>query len=225
MSGKLLLIYICNFHVLSHLLLIYICKLHWCWLRRSGDLRAYLLLLSLGEICQHRINDVGVFLRSVVLLYGGCVGRLCLYYQRYTYLRGHPGSWWPLLAQAVHRVLCVLHHGFSDGDDRTVCWLQCDQPGRVCGIAWSFRSATGLRRRKFPVLHRRHQVSQSSVLHPFQAMRLSPTKDNASTQDSSKTIHDLCVRPGTPSFLSSLTPFSPKLSQLNPKMYPKTVTI
>ena len=29
MSGKLLLIYICNFHVLNHLLLIYICKLHW----------------------------------------------------------------------------------------------------------------------------------------------------------------------------------------------------
>ena len=29
MSGKLLLIYICNFHVLSHLLLIHICKLHW----------------------------------------------------------------------------------------------------------------------------------------------------------------------------------------------------
>ena len=28
-AGKLLLIYICNFHVLSHLLLIYICKLHW----------------------------------------------------------------------------------------------------------------------------------------------------------------------------------------------------
>ena len=27
--GKLLLIYICNFHVLSYLLLIYICKLHW----------------------------------------------------------------------------------------------------------------------------------------------------------------------------------------------------
>ena len=24
------MIYICNFHVLSHLLLIYICKLHWC---------------------------------------------------------------------------------------------------------------------------------------------------------------------------------------------------
>ena len=29
MSGKFLLIYICNFHVLSNLLLIYICKLHW----------------------------------------------------------------------------------------------------------------------------------------------------------------------------------------------------
>ena len=28
-KGKLLLIYICNFHVLSNLLLIYICKLHW----------------------------------------------------------------------------------------------------------------------------------------------------------------------------------------------------
>ena len=27
--GKLLLIYICNFHVLNHLLLIFICKLHW----------------------------------------------------------------------------------------------------------------------------------------------------------------------------------------------------
>ena len=29
MSGKFLLINICNFHVLSQLLLIYICKLHW----------------------------------------------------------------------------------------------------------------------------------------------------------------------------------------------------
>ena len=28
-SGNSLLIYICNFHVLSNLLLIYICKLHW----------------------------------------------------------------------------------------------------------------------------------------------------------------------------------------------------
>ena len=28
-TGKLLLTYICNFHVLSNLLLIYICKFHW----------------------------------------------------------------------------------------------------------------------------------------------------------------------------------------------------
>ena len=28
-EGKSLLIYICNFHVISNLLLIYICKLHW----------------------------------------------------------------------------------------------------------------------------------------------------------------------------------------------------
>ena len=28
-EGNFLLIYICNFHVLSNLLLIYICKLHW----------------------------------------------------------------------------------------------------------------------------------------------------------------------------------------------------
>ena len=28
-AGNFLMIYICNFHVLSHLLLIYICKLHW----------------------------------------------------------------------------------------------------------------------------------------------------------------------------------------------------
>ena len=28
-EGESLLIYICNFHDLSHLLLIYMCKLHW----------------------------------------------------------------------------------------------------------------------------------------------------------------------------------------------------
>ena len=28
-AGNFLLIYICNFHVLSNLLLIYVCKLHW----------------------------------------------------------------------------------------------------------------------------------------------------------------------------------------------------
>jgi hypothetical protein len=29
LAGESLLIYICNFHVLSHLLLNYMCKLHW----------------------------------------------------------------------------------------------------------------------------------------------------------------------------------------------------
>ena len=32
-QGNLLLIYICIFHILSHLLLIYICKLHWNFFR------------------------------------------------------------------------------------------------------------------------------------------------------------------------------------------------
>ena len=40
-EGKLLLIYMCNFHVLSRLLLIYICKLHWIcsWSERSSSCR------------------------------------------------------------------------------------------------------------------------------------------------------------------------------------------
>ena len=41
MSGEFLMIYICNFHVLSNLLLIYICKLHWILkgIVRREDLR------------------------------------------------------------------------------------------------------------------------------------------------------------------------------------------
>ena len=35
--GKFLLIYICNFHVLSHLLFIYICKLHWNHHHQTGS--------------------------------------------------------------------------------------------------------------------------------------------------------------------------------------------
>jgi hypothetical protein len=35
-DGKLLMIYIYNFHVLSHLLLIYMCKLHWNLNRNQG---------------------------------------------------------------------------------------------------------------------------------------------------------------------------------------------
>ena len=43
-SGKLLLIYICNFHVLSNLLLIYICKLHWNSHKVSNGVEAIALL-------------------------------------------------------------------------------------------------------------------------------------------------------------------------------------
>ena len=32
------MIYICNFHVVSHLLLIYICKLQWKWTGFEGEL-------------------------------------------------------------------------------------------------------------------------------------------------------------------------------------------
>ena len=35
-TGNLLLIYICNFHVLSNLLLIHICKLHWKMLNTAS---------------------------------------------------------------------------------------------------------------------------------------------------------------------------------------------
>ena len=38
-GGKFLLIYICNFHVLSNLVLIYICKLHWT---RISDQKPFL---------------------------------------------------------------------------------------------------------------------------------------------------------------------------------------
>ena len=37
-AGKFLLIYICNFHVLSNLLLIFMCKLHWILCTRSCSL-------------------------------------------------------------------------------------------------------------------------------------------------------------------------------------------
>ena len=45
MSGKLLLIYICNFHVLSNLLLIFICKLHW-------NLKGVVVEIPLSEMSQ-----------------------------------------------------------------------------------------------------------------------------------------------------------------------------
>ena len=46
-SGEFLLIYICNFHVLSNLLLIYICKLHWI---PSSDLVP-------GDVISVRVGD------------------------------------------------------------------------------------------------------------------------------------------------------------------------
>ena len=36
-GGEFLLIYLCNFHVLSHLLLMYICKLHWNRIRSMSS--------------------------------------------------------------------------------------------------------------------------------------------------------------------------------------------
>ena len=49
MSGDFLLIYICNFHVLSDLLLIYICKFHWKFM----------------EQVQHHLAPHGVFARGL----------------------------------------------------------------------------------------------------------------------------------------------------------------
>ena len=50
MAGKFLLIYLCNFHVSSHLLLIYICKLHWNLRPVIEYVRdVYSELMSIGE--------------------------------------------------------------------------------------------------------------------------------------------------------------------------------
>ena len=60
-TGKLLLIYLCNFHVLSNFLLIYICKLHWnsmmskfsCHLpKTSGYLLFLVVLIFLVRSCE-----------------------------------------------------------------------------------------------------------------------------------------------------------------------------
>ena len=59
-AGKLLLIYICNFHFLSHLLLNYICKLHWAGSSGSKNLlrgedflvcTAYTSNYTIGTLC------------------------------------------------------------------------------------------------------------------------------------------------------------------------------
>ena len=50
---KIIYLYICNFHVLSHLLLIYVCKLHWwrCVYEREG---VYLCQGSDRDNCRQR---------------------------------------------------------------------------------------------------------------------------------------------------------------------------
>ena len=79
--GKLLLIHICNFHVLSHLLLIYICKLHWNpeYAKEMGasdvcsSLEAAMVCHSGSDVC------VELFLQAVAALAGfdGNLKRLC----------------------------------------------------------------------------------------------------------------------------------------------------
>ena len=58
MSGNFLLIYICNFHVLSNLLLIYICKLHWNLNMMKSD-SAFITVWKLPELTiSHELRDV-----------------------------------------------------------------------------------------------------------------------------------------------------------------------
>ena len=65
-SGKFLLIYICNFHVLSHLLLIYICKLHWNpsafkKMVKGGKVRDQLYdLLGLRIVIAERVQEAAL---------------------------------------------------------------------------------------------------------------------------------------------------------------------
>ena len=54
-TGKLLLIYICNFHVLSNLLLNFICKLHWNLLPQRPPIRT--LSCSTGTLFTHSSNE------------------------------------------------------------------------------------------------------------------------------------------------------------------------
>ena len=64
-EGKFLMIFICNFHLLSHLLLIYICKLHWmceaddvCGIAstQSCDDNSNYLYQTAGEICNGKTS-------------------------------------------------------------------------------------------------------------------------------------------------------------------------
>ena len=66
-KGKLLLIYIYNFHVLNHFLLIYICKLHW---NKSGFIKAF------SDQPESLTNDFGKIQRVLSSLF---VKRMYLY--------------------------------------------------------------------------------------------------------------------------------------------------
>jgi hypothetical protein len=68
MLGKLLLIYICNFHVLNHLLLIYICKLHWN-LQASRAKKAYESILSSSNSSHDTANSAA---RDTASTHGLC---------------------------------------------------------------------------------------------------------------------------------------------------------
>jgi hypothetical protein len=60
MLGNFLLIYVCNFHVLSHLLLIYVCKLH-LNLHRLQDVEGIptVIFVSMHDLEQAQLNAVG----------------------------------------------------------------------------------------------------------------------------------------------------------------------
>ena len=74
MSGKSLLIYICNFHVLSNLLLIYICKLHW----NQGQIAQIMQNLLRSNDMREKLADSG---------YEEIDGRFCLMLKN-TYKKG-----------------------------------------------------------------------------------------------------------------------------------------
>ena len=61
LTGKLLTIYICNVHVLSHLLLIYVCKLHWkkLW-QLTGGREVSKLPIRLQSYTRYSYSSYGV---------------------------------------------------------------------------------------------------------------------------------------------------------------------
>jgi tetratricopeptide (TPR) repeat protein len=67
-AGKLLLIYMCNFHVLCNLLLIYICKLHWNRHTSERDASAVLAFCGRGNFLLIYICNFHV-LNHLLLIY------------------------------------------------------------------------------------------------------------------------------------------------------------